>query len=165
MEDACRYETSFDFKLITRRCISEPTKLYNISCVLIIMMNLKLKMVMTWKREEWCLAKDSDGEYYNEYGEDDDNDEPEGNSCDDKSTEIILNYIIILLLSFIPGFFFFVVKSCLLGYNTIYSVESQLTFPKNMSPPSSVSKKKPSKKPAWSIRIHRMSSRAYFLIG
>jgi hypothetical protein len=37
----------------------------------------------------------------------------------------------------------------LLGYIAVYSVESQPTFQRNMSLPSSGSKKGPSKKPAW----------------
>jgi hypothetical protein len=37
---------------------------------------------------------------------------------------------------------------CLLGYNAVYSVESQPTFQRNISPPFSRSKNKPSKKPA-----------------
>jgi hypothetical protein len=36
----------------------------------------------------------------------------------------------------------------LLGYNAVYSVESQLMFRRNIAPPSSGSKNKPSKKPA-----------------
>jgi hypothetical protein len=36
----------------------------------------------------------------------------------------------------------------LLGYNAAYSVESQMTFRRNMSSSSSGSKNKPSKKPA-----------------
>jgi hypothetical protein len=45
-------------------------------------------------------------------------------------------------------FYFRCVKFCLQGYNAIYSVEIQLTFRRNISPPSSVSKNKPSNKPA-----------------
>jgi hypothetical protein len=37
---------------------------------------------------------------------------------------------------------------CLLGYNAVQSIESQPTFRRNMSPPSSGSEKEPSKKPA-----------------
>jgi hypothetical protein len=40
------------------------------------------------------------------------------------------------------------VKSCLLGHNNMQSVESQLKFRKNMSPPSLDSKNMPSKKSA-----------------
>jgi hypothetical protein len=36
----------------------------------------------------------------------------------------------------------------ILGYNAVQPVESQIKFPKNMSPPSSGSRSKPSKKPA-----------------
>jgi hypothetical protein len=36
---------------------------------------------------------------------------------------------------------------CLLGYNAVQSVESQQTFRRNVSPPSSGSKDKASKKP------------------
>jgi hypothetical protein len=36
---------------------------------------------------------------------------------------------------------------CLLGYNALHSTESQLTFQRNMLPPSSGSKNKLSKKP------------------
>jgi hypothetical protein len=36
-----------------------------------------------------------------------------------------------------------------LAHNTRYSVESKLTLPRNMSPPSSWSKNKLSMKPAW----------------
>jgi hypothetical protein len=39
---------------------------------------------------------------------------------------------------------------CHLGYNAVQSVESQLTFRRNMSLPSSGSKNNPSKKPVWS---------------
>jgi hypothetical protein len=39
----------------------------------------------------------------------------------------------------------------LLGYNTMKSVESQATFRRNISPPSSRSKNKPSKKQAWKL--------------
>jgi hypothetical protein len=37
---------------------------------------------------------------------------------------------------------------CLLGYNAVYSVESQSMFRRNISPPSSGSKSKAIKKPA-----------------
>jgi hypothetical protein len=47
-----------------------------------------------------------------------------------------------LIQEYIPCFEEF----CLLGYNPVYSVESQPTFRRNMSPPSSGSKYKPSKK-------------------
>jgi hypothetical protein len=39
---------------------------------------------------------------------------------------------------------------CILGYNAVKSVDSQLTFRRNMSPPSSGSNSKPSEIPAWS---------------
>jgi hypothetical protein len=46
----------------------------------------------------------------------------------------------------------------LLGYNAVYSIESQPTFRKNMSPPSSGSKNKQSKKLVWKYVASRNSA-------
>jgi hypothetical protein len=60
-----------------------------------------------------------------------------------------LHTLIFFCLHFHPSVMFQIPKMfCLLGYNAMYSGERQLTFWKNMSPPSLVSESKPSKKPA-----------------